>query len=89
MQSRCVLSPVELRRSTVQNRTRTHKARSAAFQKCSGLAMGFPPRVGVRVCGADGLVRWIGCKILATLEIVVRKKCPDNFRMHKIFGTLK
>lgn len=39
--------------------------------------------------GVHGLVRWIGCKILARLEIVVRKKSPDNFRMHKIFGTLK
>lgn len=34
------------------------------------------------------LLRWIGCKALATLEIVVMKKCTDSFQMYKVFGTL-
>lgn len=36
----------------------------------------------------NALLRWIGCKVLATLEIVVMQKCADNFQMYKVFGSI-
>lgn len=68
-------------------RAQNQDPHSAAFQKRSCLAIGFAPCVDMQGL-LSVLLRWIGCKVLATLVIVVMKKCTDNFQMNKVFGTL-
>lgn len=61
---------------------------SAAFWKSSCPAIGLLLALMCRVCWVNALLRWIGCKVLATLEIVVMQKCADNFQMYKVFGSI-